>query len=90
MLKFINHLWFIYLGIVTLCYDVHNNVAYNQSMQDRIIVQIKNPKCSLFVCLFVWFDSLRPINNLSVIKGLVFLGRTSTKLGLMFLLKDIT
>ena len=39
---------------------------------------------------FVWFDSLRPINNLSVIKGQVFLGRTSTKLGLMFLLKDTT
>ena len=39
-------------------------------------------------CLFVWFDSLRPINNLSVIKGRVFLGWTSTKLGLMFLLKD--
>ena len=41
------------------------------------------------VC-FVWFDSLRPINNLSVIKGRVFLGWTSTKLGLMFLLKDTT
>ena len=38
--------------------------------------------------LFVWFDSLLPINNLSVINGRVFLGRTSTKLGLMFLLKD--
>ena len=32
----------------------------------------------LFVCLF---DSLGPINNLSVIKGQVFLGLTSTKLG---------
>ena len=40
--------------------------------------------------LFVWFDSLRPINNLSVIKGRVFLGRNSTKLGLMFLHKDTT
>ena len=40
--------------------------------------------------LFVWFDSLRPINSLSVIKGRVFLGWTSTKLGLMFLLKDTT
>ena len=40
--------------------------------------------------LFVWFDSLRPINNLSVIKGRDFLGWTSTKLGLMFLLKDTT
>ena len=39
---------------------------------------------------FVWFDSWRPINNLSVIKGRVFLGWTSTKLGLMFLLKGTT
>ena len=31
------------------------------------------------------FDSLRPMNNLSVIKGRVFLGWTSTKLGLMSL-----
>ena len=30
---------------------------------------------------FVCFDSLRPINNLSVKQGRVFLGRTSTKLG---------
>ena len=42
------------------------------------------------ICLFVWFDSLRPINNLSVIKGWIFLGWTSTKLGIMFLLKDTT
>ena len=40
--------------------------------------------------LFVWFDSLRPINNLSVIKEQIFLGWTRTKLGLMFLLKDTT
>ena len=32
-------------------------------------------------CLFVWFDSLCPINNLSVKQGRVFLGWTSTKLG---------
>ena len=44
----------------------------------------------LLLVLFVWFDFLRPINNLSVIKGRVFLGWTSTKLGLMFLLKDTT
>ena len=30
--------------------------------------------------LFVWFDSLSPINNLSVKQGRVFLGWTSTKL----------
>ena len=40
--------------------------------------------------VFVWFHSLRPINNLSVIKGRVSLGWTSTKLGVMFLLKDTT
>ena len=44
----------------------------------------------MLICLFVWFDSLCPINNLSVIKGRVFLGWTSIKLGLMFLLKDTT
>ena len=43
-----------------------------------------------FPDLFVWFDSLRPINNYSVIKRLVFLGWISNKLGLMFLLKDTT
>ena len=39
---------------------------------------------------FVWFDSLHPINNLSVIKGRVFLGWTSTMPGFIFLLKDTT
>ena len=42
------------------------------------------------ICLFAWFDSLRPINNILVIKRRVFLGWTSTKLGLMLLLKDTT
>ena len=32
-------------------------------------------------CLFVWFDSLSSINNLSVKQGRIFLGWTSTKLG---------
>ena len=36
---------------------------------------------NVFVCSFVWFDSLHPINNLSVKQGPVFLGWTSTKLG---------
>ena len=38
--------------------------------------------------LFVWFDSLRHINNLSVKQGRVFQGWTSTKLGYCVLLKD--
>ena len=41
------------------------------------------------ICLilfdFVWFDYLRPINNLSGKQGRVFLGWTSTKLGQMCL-----
>ena len=40
---------------------------------------------TIVVNLFVWFDFLHPINNLSVIQGCVFLGWTSTKLGLMCL-----
>ena len=51
-------------------------------------VHLKFWQCFHLFVLFAWFDSLRPINNLSVIKGQVFLGWTSTKLGLMFLLKD--
>ena len=35
--------------------------------------------------IFVWFDSLRPINNLSVKQGRVFLGWNSTKLRWMCL-----
>ena len=55
------------------------------------LICLKHTKLELFStwklmfppCLFVWFDSLRPIYNLSVIKGRVFLGWTSTKQGLM-------
>ena len=45
------------------------------------------PKIWFWVFFFVWFDTLRPINNLSVIRDLS-LGWTSIKLRLMFLLKD--
>ena len=53
----------------------------------------QNKNDTIYICvfdLFVWFHSLHPFNNLSVIKGRVFLGWTSTKLGLIFLLKDTT
>ena len=41
----------------------------------------------LFACWFCLFDLILyfPVNNLSVMSGQVFLGRTSTKLGLMCL-----
>ena len=41
----------------------------------------------LIKSIFVWFDSLHPINNLSVKQGRVFLGWTSTKIGWMCLPK---
>ena len=37
------------------------------------------------IVFFVWYESLRPINNLSVKQGPVFLGWTTTKLGKMCL-----
>ena len=40
---------------------------------------------SMLLFLFVWLDSLHPINNLSVKQGQVFLGWTSTKLRKMCL-----
>ena len=48
------------------------------------------PLIVAWIFYFGWDDFLRPINNLSVIKGRVFLGWTSSKLGSMFLLKDTT
>ena len=44
----------------------------------------------LWSSCFICFVSLHPINNLSVMQGRVFLGWTSLKLGLMFLLNDTT
>ena len=41
--------------------------------------------CTRLNVLFVWFDAFSPINNLSFTSGRVFLGWTSTKLGLMCL-----
>ena len=48
---------------------------------ELLIIQMK----TLVLCLFVLFDSLRTINNLSFKQGRVFLGWTSTKLGCMCL-----
>ena len=75
-------------GTVTLYtlteYSIQSGTIKSLSGGVLIVIDLR------IVCLFVWFDSLHPINNLSVIKGQVFLGWTSTKLGLMFLLKDTT
>ena len=58
--------------------QIINNFKFNGQLSlDELIL---NQRSFLFD-LFVWFDSLRPINNLSVKQGQVFLGWTSTKLG---------
>ena len=44
----------------------------------RSQVKLSTTELSVLACLF---DSLRPINDLSVKQGRVFLGLTSTKLG---------
>ena len=54
-------------------------LEWAQSNAQQNIDQLQNP--TMGVCLVDWYDSLRPINNLSVKQGRVFLGWTSTKLG---------
>ena len=84
-------LLFPYLKILNaLC---HPLMFFQNQPFSTIILRIQSELQTVWTqmySLFVWFDSLRPINNLSFIKGRVFLGRTSIKLGLMFLLKDTT
>ena len=71
-------------------YYRHWFIRFNRSSENYDFgfnsILISNP----FSVIFVRLDSLRPINNLSVTKGRVILDWTSTKLGLMFLLKDTT
>ena len=61
----------------------------DDTLTDIIMPDVRSWSQLIYVC-FAWFDSLCPINNISVLKGQVSLGWTSTKLGLMFLLKDKT
>ena len=63
-------------------------VWYNKHGLTHLIYQGVTGSNFKIIWFFVWFDSLRPINNPSFIKGLVFLVWTSPKLGLIFLLKD--
>ena len=51
--------------------------SYNLSVYSKLFCRQTITWASI-----VWFDSLLPINNLSVIKGTAFLGWTCTKLGL--------
>ena len=66
-------------------------IQHSSFIKDLFItcIWIQHSHFVTVMLLLFLFHSLRPINNLSVIKGRVFLGWT-TKLGLMFLLKDTT
>ena len=78
--QFFNHFW------RCLCFESVLSIC-----RIKCLPQVHNT--CLFCCvtsqvnsyghggMFVWFDSLHPINNLSVKQGQVFLGWTSTKLG---------
>ena len=63
------------------------NYVWVEIIPWRSMKWAENHTASLVRDIFslIWFDFLRPINNLSVIKGRVFLGWTVTKLGLMCL-----
>ena len=76
------------------CLNANNCWHFNIYEQDKFCAQLSWVWKKFYnlgawalykVCLFVWFDSSCPINNLSVKQGRVFLGCTSTKLGYMYL-----
>ena len=54
-------------GTVWLCSDLANVATAKYYLLRGFPENLK--QLSLFVCLFVLFDSLRPINNLSVKTG---------------------
>ena len=81
----------IYLNAVLFC-QKHNKwgvgvVAFHNSGHRLALGHVNDMRCQgkVHAFLFVWSDSLLPINNLSDIKGRVYLGRISAKLGLMCL-----
>ena len=76
------------LELATLQSPVYSSTIWATALHKRTFESNKGEIITIYHMAFLFlFDSLRPINNLSVIKGRVLLGWTSTKLGLMFLLK---
>ena len=85
-----SYLPFSVLILWLLC-DIFSRFHFYSNVERTVCKQTMKPlirRHDMYCFFFVWFDSLRPINNISVKQGRVFLGWTSTKLGLMFLLKD--
>ena len=57
------------------------DIIWRQLLRDRQQSRKLTLEYNMLMWALVWFDSLRPINNLSVKQGRVFLGWTSAKLG---------
>ena len=56
---------------------LHSAAQYGHVAVVDVLLQVRSIENEVFV----WFDFLHPINNLSVKQGRVFLGWTSIKLG---------
>ena len=56
-----------------------------EDIEDIYFFEVNTKYILSSAMIFVWFDPLHPINNLSVKQGRVFLGWISTKLGKMCL-----
>ena len=80
----IGFVWTTYFGVA---YWVQARAAFWDigSPLNCLSCNTDAPHIATIESALFWFDSLCPNNNLSVIKGGVFLGWTSTKLGLMYL-----
>ena len=83
------HCW-KYLASAQLVVDAYLSISGQLSVVTWFRLWILLACVILTYLVLFDFDSLRPINNLSVIKERVFLGWTSSKLWLIFLLKDTT
>ena len=54
--------------------SIYANVSSKRIIQIKLKCYEETKKRAIVYCLVRCFDSLRPINNLSVIKGRVFFG----------------
>ena len=65
----VDYLWMEYVVDVSEHHDGEEHVDYCKLSGDwKKKIYVSHNTRNVF-CLFDWFDSLRPINNLSVIKG---------------------
>ena len=66
-----------FIWVFTVCKNTRLGVSRLQRVKKRYFVAVR---CATITFLFIFlFDSLRPINNLSVLKGLMFLLKDTTQ-----------